>query len=285
MKKSFLTFFAGISIFCCSAQGNKPVVTVEKFTGTPERAVTFLRNKVIAAIQQAERVNVVDVTNDAQLNAEIERRKNERAMNDAGRVSDVSMLMSNGLLKGNLDNISTQRSESTDKKGKKSVSYSSTVNYTLTLINAENGTTISQKNFKDTGSGDSEAEAVEDALNVKITPIKRFILNAFEVRGKVIAMANGDGKKAKTVYINRGTADGIKKGQKMDVFKEIDIAGEKSQKLIGEIQVEEVMSAGRSLCKVTKKGEIILKEIEAGATLPIKTQEQKSNFIKGIFEN
>lgn len=284
MRQFSLLLIALLALCNINAQNavEKPVLTVEKFTGTGnEAAINLLRNKVVSAVQQAQRVEVVDVNNTAQLNRELERRKSELAMADAGRVSDMTALMSNCILKGSLDNLSVTKN--VDKKTG-DVSFSAKVTYTLTIVSAENGTVLAQKNFNGTGYGATDAGAAEEALNVKVTPITQFILNAFSVGGKVIAIDQADKKKAKTVYIDLGSSDGIKKGQKMEVFKEVEIAGEKSNKLIGEISVQEVMSASRSLCKVGKGGEDILQALEAGMTLPIKTKEAKSNFFQQMIE-
>lgn len=285
MKKLFFSLAFCMVALIGAAQANKPVVTVEQFTGDPSSVAQILRQKVTSALQQAGRVNVVDVANNAQLKKEIERRKSELAMNDAGRVGDVSTLMSNGILKGSLDNATTTRHENVTKEGKREISYDCTVYYTLTLINAADGTTIKQQNFENKGYGATDKLALDAALNISVSPIKRFILNAYPVNGKVVAIDDADAKKAKTFYIDLGSADGLSKGQKVEVYKEVEIAGEKSQKLIGEATIQEVMSAGRSLCKVNKGGEVILKEMNSGTTLPVKTKEAKQNFFGSMFES
>lgn len=287
MKKLLSTVIMAITGMTCFAQANKPVVTVEQFTSNnvSSTIVESVRNKVISALQESGRVNVVDVKNESALNAEQARRTDERAMDDAGRVEDMTQLMSNSILKGNIDNLTVTQKTQKSYDGKMYTTYTAVLNYTLNLVNAANGTLISQKNFSCSYTGDTDALAVQGVTNIKTTPVKQFILNAYAVGGKVIAMEDGDAKKAKTVYIDLGKDDGISKGQKMIVFKEVDIAGEKSKKEIGEIQVQEVMSGTRSLCKVTKGGEVILKEIEAGSTLPIETKEQKSGFFKSIWED
>lgn len=290
MKKIslFLGFFLAFTGIISAQEVTKPVLTIEQFTASADNMepAQILRNKVIAAVQQSDRVMVVDATNAALLAKEVERRKSELAMNDAGRVGDVSSLMSNGIMKGSLDLLSVSESKTQDKKtGKVTVSYSAKIDYTLSIVNAENGTVLAQKNFSTSGFGSTPQAACESAINIKVTPVKQFIVNTYSVGGKVIAADQVDKKKAKTVYIDLGNNDGMKKGMKLEVFKEVEIAGEKSNKLIGEIQIEEVMSGSRSLCKVSKGGEDILAAVESGTNLPIKTKEQKSNFFQQMIEN
>lgn len=285
MKKLLFTLVSCAMTLGCFAQANKPVVTVEKFTGKNEAFVQLLRAKVISGVQAADRVNVVDVGNETQLNAEIERRKSELAMNDVGRVGDVSTLMSNGILKGSLDNMTTTRKEQVNREGKKEVYFSTEIAYTLTLINAENGTTIKQQNFTNSGSGATDKLSIDAALSVQNGPIKRFILNAYPVNGKIIEIDEADAKKAKKVYVNLGSADGLSKGQKLEVFKEKMVGGSASKKLIGEITVEEISGDNVSLCKVGKGGDVILTEMNAGSTLPVKTKEQKASLFGSMFED
>lgn len=76
-----------------------------------------------------------------------------------------------------------------------------------------------------------------------------------------------------------GEADGLTKGQSLEVYKEINIAGANSNKLIGEVKILEVMGASRCLAKVSKGGEDILQVMSAGGNLPVKTKEVK----QGIF--
>lgn len=287
MKKILSTAIMAFTGLVCLAQANKPVVTVEQFTSNNVNStiVESVRNKVLSALQEAGRVNVVDVKNESALNAEQARRTDERAMDDAGRVEDMTKLMSNSILKGNIDNLTVTKKTEKGYDDKMHTYYTAVLNYTLNLVNAGNGTLISQKNFSSSYKADTDALAIQGVVDIRTTPIKQFILNAYAVGGKVIAMDDGDAKKAKTVYIDLGKDDGISKGQKMTVFKEVDIAGEKSKKEIGEIQVQEVMGGTRSLCKVTKGGDVILKEIEAGSNLPIETKEQKSGFFKSMWED
>ncbi len=255
----------------------KPVLTVEDFQGNvPKSALELLRNRVIAGIQKSGRVEVIDVHNEAALKAEQMRRESELAMGDAGRVDEMGSLMSNAILKGSIDNISVRRGEQTDINGVKRIVYRATATYTLSIINAANGTLEKQENFESIGSGETEAAAASASLEISQKPLERFINNVYKVQGKIEEIEANDGKKAKSVYVNLGSNDGIAKGKKLEVSKEITIAGKKSNKLIGEVTVTEVMGENISLCKVNKGGEEILTEFNKGTTLPVKTKEEKA---------
>lgn len=287
MLKKIFTIITVAVASSAFAQTTKPVLTVENFTGNVgPQAIEMLRNNVIAGVQQAGRVEVVDIKNETALKAEQARREREEAMADAGRVDDMTALMSNAILKGNIDNlVVTQRESKNAKTGKITIYFAAEIKYTLSIINASNGTLVVSKTFENTASADTQELAATECLSIKQKPLERFINNAYKVEGKILAIDEADAKKVKTLYVNLGSNDGIQKGQKLEVFKEIDIAGEISKKLIGELKILEVMGASRSLCKVDKGGDVILVEHGKGTNMPIRTKEQKSNFFSSMIEN
>ena len=277
--KSLIVSFAMLAATTLFAQSNKPVLTVENFTGSINpQAITMLRNQVIAGIQKSGRVDVIDINNEAALKAEQERRMKEEAMADAGRVEEMKSLMSNCILKGNVDNFTVTREQYKTLDGKMATRFVAVVNFSLSILNASNGTLVSQQNFTSRGTGDTEQLAGSDALSANGKYLERFINNAYRAEGKVVELDDQDAKKVKTLYISLGTDDGVQKGQKIEVFKEVTIGGQVSKKLVGEITIQEVMGPSVSLCKVNKGGDVILSEFGKGTSLPVRTKEQKAGF-------
>ncbi|MBD5297380.1 MAG: hypothetical protein HDR89_08775 [Bacteroides sp.] len=277
--KSLIVSCAMLAATTLFAQTNKPVLTVENFTGSINpQAITMLRNQVIAGIQKSGRVDVIDINNEAALKAEQERRMKEEAMADAGRVEEMKSLMSNCILKGNVDNFTVTREQYKTLDGKMATRFVAVVNFSLSILNASNGTLVSQQNFTSRGTGDTEQLAGSDALSANGKYLERFINNAYRAEGKVVELDDQDAKKVKTLYISLGTDDGVQKGQKIEVFKEVTIGGQVSKKLVGEITIQEVMGPSVSLCKVNKGGDVILSEFGKGTSLPVRTKEQKAGF-------
>lgn len=278
------TLLTGCAVFIAatlSAQTNKPVLTVENFTGSiNQQAITMLRNQVIAGIQKSGRVDVIDINNEAALKAEQERRMKEEAMGDAGRVEEMKSLMSNCILKGNVDNFTVTQEQYKTLDGKMATRYVATVNFSLSILNASNGTLVAQQNFTSNGTGETDQLASSSALSANGKYLERFINNAYRAEGKVVELDDQDAKKVKTLYISLGTDDGVQKGQKIEVFKEVTIGGQISKKIIGELTIQEVMGPAVSLCKVNKGGDVILSEFGKGTNLPVRTKEQKA----GLFE-
>ena len=278
------TLLTGCAVFIAatlSAQTNKPVLTVENFTGSINpQAITMLRNQVIAGIQTSGRVDVIDINNEAALKAEQERRMKEEAMGDAGRVEEMKSLMSNCILKGNVDNFTVTQEQYKTLDGKMATRYAATVNFSLSILNASNGTLVAQQNFTSQGTGATDQLASSSALSANGKYLERFINNAYRAEGKVVELDDQDAKKVKTLYISLGTDDGVQKGQKIEVFKEVTIGGQVSKKIVGELTIQEVMGPAVSLCKVNKGGDVILSEFGKGTNLPVRTKEQKA----GLFE-
>ena len=78
------------------------------------------------------------------------------------------------------------------------------------------------------------------------------------------------------MYIDLGSARGIVKGQKFSVYLETDIAGEIARTEIGSLNAEEVLSANRTLCKVTKGGEEVLKAANEGQKLIVISRKART---------
>lgn len=283
----------------------KSVLAIERFTYSSsfsEADVEMVRNQIINVIQSTGRVIVADhnSSTDKALASEAARRKQESAM-DANEVDDMGTLNANSVLTVHLDQIAVTKEiyeESTGYGDKKVVKgrypyFRGTITYTVKITDCKNGAVQAQQTFsKSSGSFSTydhtptyatEKAAHDGVLNgCAGDDLKIMVMNAFKPEGMILQIDQSDAKKAKTVYVNMGSEDGISKGQTLQVFKEVEIAGEVSRKFIGEIKVEEVMSASRCLAKVSKGGEDILQVLASGGKLPVQARDVKSSFWGGL---
>lgn len=150
--------------------------------------------------------------------------------------------------------------------------YTAYLQYLIILYDLQNGTIISREEYNEVGTSyENSYRASMDAVTTAGNGIKSFVEKAFPVRGEILAVADGNDKKAKSVYINLGTEAGMDKGQKFAVYTLVDIAGEISEQEIGKLTITKVMSASRSECKVDKGGEAINTALKNGDQLIIKT--------------
>lgn len=223
--------------------------------------VTNLRNNVIQGIIQTGRLNVIDINNLSDLSKVNEERLTQL------RESNIDVL-----IKGHFNSLDCKEKT---KDGKKS--YETTSDFTLTLIDTENGAVVGTQNFKNTWySGESVEESITNALERNIGDMKKFVDNNFKMEAVVKALDQVDPKKgAKTVYVSLGSDAGIQPGQMFDVFQEIEIAGEKGTKQIGTAKAKEVVSGKLTLCAITKGGVEIKTAFENKVKLIVVSRAKK----------
>lgn len=284
MKKLFLcvSLIFGISVVGF-AQVTKQVVNVEGFNYSnsfSEAEAYIVRNNVIQSLQATKRIIVVDLLQQAAVKSEAERRKAEEAMNDDHAVEDITQLNANYIIQGTLNSIGIEHKTGKNVIGGGNYSYyEASLNYTIQLINPATGATESSYTYVASGRDDNSKDGARKAAIVgSATNMKKFIEEAFPVKGTIVQVADGDSKKAKSVYINLGNDQGIQKGQKFVVYAIVDIAGEKSEKEIGTLTAVEVMSASRTQCKVNDGGDVIAKNMASNVEMTIKSRAKKGLF-------
>lgn len=283
MKKA--SFIIALAMCCGLANAQevtKPVVNVEAFTYNSDFSsaeANIVRNNVVNSLQGTKRVIVVDLQQQNLVNSEAERRKQEAAIGDSHEVADITQLNANFILRGALNTVTTTSQNYTTKDGKSYTSWSTSINYTIQLINPATGATENTYTYDCSGSSRDGSSASRDAA-FKSTSVNmsKFVEEAFPVRGTILQAAEADAKKAKTVYINLGSDNGIQKGQKFIVYAVVDIAGERSEKEIGTLTAQEVMSATRTVCKVNDGGPEILQNLSSKSEMTIKSRAKKGFF-------
>ena len=310
--KSLLVVILAIASVSVNAQElKKKVLAVGDFTYSTSFSkdeASIVRNQIIKAVQNTGRVIVVDHSSSAQreLYAEGERRKQESAM-DANEVADMVSLNSNSILAVNLDQLSVTKeiyedveyykdSEGkTHKRVKGRYPYlKGDFTYTVKITDCEKGMVQAQRTFtiSDGGvQGESfqskykTADEVREALMRKCVnddEFKVLILNTFKPEGKILQVNEGTPKKAKTVYVSLGSDDGIEVKQILEVYKEIDIAGEISKRLIGEAEIVEILGPSRCLVKLKSGGDEVQQVLSSGGVLIVQARDVKLKFFGGV---
>lgn len=286
MKKLFLTVVAVFAAAAISfAQDvTKPVVNVQGFKNASDltaKEVFIIRQNLISALQATKRVIVVDLANEDMVDDESERRKAEATMGDTRQVGDVTKLQANFILSGLVKSVGTEAEDvkykdaSTGREYTKR-QYTTSVDFSITLINPATGATESVHDYSSSSTDENADASRTNAVNGASGSMKKFIEECFPVKGEIIKVdTDKKGVKAVVVYVNIGSDDGIAAGQKIMVFKEEDIAGEISEKHIGEITVTEVNGKNRATCKVNKGGEEIVKAKSQDQMVTIQTRAKK----------
>ena len=270
---------------------NEPqaIVRVVKFQYTSDFGAgdaAIVRNNVITALGQTKRITLVDAGNEATIEAEVEARKKELAMGDNREVAEIVRFSSDYLLTGILNNISVVKKLEKDvvTKGQKEV-WTATLYYTIQLVNPANGATISSFPYTATvTSFDGEKATRDKAINESSKNMTKFIEEAFPVKGHILMADEVDPKKneVKSVFIDLGTVAGVQRDTYFDVYEVKDIAGERSEMVIGAIKAVEVLSDSRTKCKVTKGNDVITKLLADGKEVSIKSRPMNTVGDKSI---
>jgi len=259
MKKLFsilaMMLFASTVIF---AQDEKKSVAIEDFTfnsNIETNWVETLRNNIISGITKTTRVNVVDAKNLTSLPTDKEER-----LVALGEIVDVILTCHFNSLTSELNS---------EKKY-----YISKASFTITLTDAKGGAVISSTPYEESWySGETQEKSITSCLEQVTSKMKKFVDNNFKTEAVVKQLDQVDDKKGvKTAYISVGSNAGIKPGQMFDIMDEVEIAGEKATKKIGDAKAQEVVSGTLTLVKITKGGVDIKKAFDAGHTLIVVTR-------------
>lgn len=269
MKKVLLIAVALILMISVSAQDEKKTLCVDNFTNNTsynDITVKNLQNEVVSGIMATGRLTIVEASTLGEL---------PQAVNE--RVKALGEKGINYVLQGKLNSIDMKSKQSSDKK---TTLYEAEVNYTLTVIDAETGETTATETKKESWTiGKTKDEAILKAIEQVKGNMKKFVDNNFKVAATVKALDQVDEKKgARTVYVTIGSNSGISKGQIFEVFSQVDVAGEKVNKKIGELKAKEVLSGTLTLCDVKSGGKEIQTAFQNGVQMTVISRAKKDPF-------
>jgi hypothetical protein len=174
------------------------------------------------------------------------------------------------LLEGTLNTVSTSTSSTGNNR-------SATITYTLTITEVATKLTKNTKTFKETGLASTDEKAIMDAAEDVSVNMSRLVDENFKVSATIKTLDQIDEKKgiAKTCYVSIGSELGIQKGQIFEVFADVEVAGERISKKIGELKAKEVLSGTLTLCEVKNGGDVIKRNFEAGIPMVIQSRAKK----------
>ena len=259
-----LMFLAVVAMVALVANAQKPVMyagTFYKGDKVSEGHALQVRSSIVSGIVDTNRFDVRDTDSDKQLAAESERRASEEAMGDEkARTEVMAEMAAQYLLYGFITECDAVKS--TTEGG---FAYKGNVAYTVKVVETATKKVVATKDFKLTGmlsgGGDTPDEAITDALKHVKNDMKNFVDENFKLKAVVL----GEGFEVKkdkemvSCLITLGSDHGVEKGQRLDVSVINIIAGRETNKVIGQITIQEVLAGDLSQCKVNKGGEEILK--------------------------
>lgn len=267
MKKIFL-LAAAVMMSVAMMAAKKTVVYVEYFsyaTSVGEATTEQVRSEVIAGLSKISNLTIVDVASQNSLRVEDNRRSSEANMADeTSRVGIMKQLGAQYIIQGYVSSFTMDKVK--DENGK--VTYYGGLNYTLKIINTEDGSLVDTKTYNyvkgqlaNTVLGSSESAARATTLDNIKPDMKVLATKNFKVAATIAASdyeTDKKGKQMTTCYVTAGSEDGVSEKTKFIVSKAKVVVGTVTWVEIGELQVTTVAAPGLSQCKVTKGGAEIL---------------------------
>lgn len=165
----------------------------------------------------------------------------------------------------NVDSLVTRKVKTgtTDKNGNPETKWVSNCYVTLKVLDPRTNAVLTTSRLTGYGSNLTKAAEAEDAATLTIcNDLNSFVDDYWPVRGEILTLNDVSGNKAKTVTINLGSTSSVYGNMQFSVSNP---AGEK----LGELQMKEISSSEKSVCKVTKGGESIKTAIENGTRLNV----------------
>lgn len=270
MRYTTLSLFLLLVIAPLGISAQKYTIYADDFSSeveVPNKVISTIRSAFIGGIDKTNRVKVVDaITSDPDLSL--------TPLEDARRVGADYLLM--GKL---LNREATDDGSSNIRYHSRANSYKEKFTLRLNLIRTSDGTTISTRDYEETGSAQGKETTQYSALcNALINvpyEMNIYVENYFKVYGSILREVTVKRGKSKTVYVNLGYNAPIKEGVRLNVIESKVVAGKNMEQKIGEVRIDEIVGPQISLCKVNKGGEEIHRALDEGKTLRLVSRQAK----------
>ena len=121
----------------------------------------------------------------------------------------------------------------------------------------------------------SESGAIQKAVKELKKPVKQFMDDNYPVQAGIVSVETTAGTKAKTIMIELGSEDGIKKNDKLVVYetgtRKVRGKDMSYKTEIGQIKIAEINGPSLATAEVKKGGDVILAKYNQGAKILIKS--------------
>ena len=178
------------------------------------------------------------------------------------------------IIDGIINYISTTRElKLTSNKKDKVPQFYAQIGVTLNLKDAATGNVINSQVFEVNKTSwswfKSDESAIKDALESMRKRIGRYYNTAYPYSANILERGIEKKDKQKDVYIDLGSAHGLREGTHFDVYIVGSIGGKETRKQIGRLKVSAVEGDEVSRCKVSSGGKDIKAALDANKQLLI----------------
>jgi hypothetical protein len=194
------------------------------------------------------------------------------AVSDGLQVSpnDGTNIIADGTI--NYISITRELKAAPSKKDKVPQFYAQ-ISLTLNLKDAATGTVLNSQVFEVNKTGwswfNSTDTAIKNALESLRKKVEKYYNTAYPYTAQILERGVEKKDKQKELYIDLGTAHGLREGTHFDVYVIGSIGGKETRKQIGRLRVKSIEGDEVSLCKVASGGKDIKAAIDAGQQLLI----------------
>lgn len=267
-------------------QKAKPVVYIENFSYTVSIGSSYvenLRNEIIEGLVATGRFIVKDVNSESSLKGLFDKQTEDASNADESQLVALRNLNANYVIQGHVTVLQSVAKKDSDGE----TYYDGQIAFSLKLIDVSNGTLIGSRNFNYEGTPltclKGYARTVQEALTASIDcsidkDMKSVVEEYFPLYGTILEISKEQKGEAKEVYIDLGSQDGIDKKQRFRVYLEREVAGRKSKKEVGDLEVDAVEGDDISLCKVKKGGKDIKIAVGEGQTIILESYKKGGMF-------
>lgn len=185
---------------------------------------------------------------------------------NAQTIEDAAAEGWNGLIDVTITNASYKRGPDVKTKDGTKESYRGYVSLSIYAINAATLTGINLRNISENASGNTPEEAITKAFKSIRQPVKKFFEDVFPVvaRLETVTKFNKKGTEAKEAALSIGTALGVEKNTKFDIFKQNLSVGEDSREKIGHGEIKKDPEQASSILVIQSGEKEIAKILQSG---------------------
>ena len=165
-----------------------------------------------------------------------------------------------------ITDVSTKRGKDVKTASGTKPVYIGSVTISLYAINVATQAGINLRNIEETSTGNTPEQAIANTFKRIAKPARKFFDDVFPVESRLEAVTkfNKRGDEAKEASLSIGSAIGVEKNMKFDIFKQNLTVGEDSREVIGHGEVKTAPEQGSSIMVIQEGGKQIASILQSG---------------------
>lgn len=231
--------------------GRAKVVFVDYFTCAPGigyEGVEYLRNGIMECMRRSGRVELKDASCVPVLRVEKEEQTSGAFMKDkVVREQVVRYMGGQYVVTGHIRSLAV--TERRDAGGE--VCYDGSLAFVLKVKDVSDASVRFAGSYAYSGlTGGTPGEVMGQGIARMAPEIDAFVRRNFKVEGSIVQVEGGPEGAADEVYVDLGFAQGVSRGQQLDVYAGYWAGDKRGREVIGVLQVTEVLGDEIAVCRI-----------------------------------